>query len=318
MNIESIKDSYDNQKTYANVRSILKRINLLLDLKPVNYIHAHQYVLEFDDLCSRMISSGFAKTKEDLVIKLSLLIGLIKRLDVSKCIDLRDKLQTLRDGSSINIQTSSSVIPWSEMLEMLEYEIVNNPNTHAKVACVCFKHGYVLRISEIYGTTTGRGRPGLAKNFLDLDNLVWHVTDEKPNSLGIRRFTVTQEFVNELKEYLTFRDYLMIYKSTFEMYTTNLLSTISINSFTMNEVRQSFENFNWSESGRIKEESTYWSTRVLGLTDNTIRKFRLKATQVEPAVLQGCDPHPLYIENPDKYSVNGKIKVIPKLKIAEN
>jgi hypothetical protein len=51
------------------------------------------------------------------------------------------------------------------------------------------------------------------------------------------------------------------------------------------------------------------SENVIGYLPVAIKKFAVKYADVGRNDLQGCDPHPLYIEHPDKYSVNGRIKV---------
>lgn len=229
MNFTSLKESYDNPKTYANVKSILRGINEQLNLTPVGYLHPFHYVDRFDELCEKMLQTKI-HTKTELIHRLNLLVKLIKRFNPSASIPLRDKVNNLK---TINIQERKrEVKSWSEMSSLINFEILNNPNPFAKIACIIFKHGYHVSIGEIFGTTTKYGSPKEAPNVLDLEGRVWHLKG--------RSFPVTQEFVDELKPLIEMPDYLLIYKSTYDMYTTHLLSTISINSFTYTELKNSF------------------------------------------------------------------------------
>jgi hypothetical protein len=313
MNMDTIKDSYENGKTFANSKSMIKRINSAMDLTPLDYIHEHQYVADFDTLCTRMFATGIAKTKKEMVYKLNQLVAIIKRFDIDKTHALRDKIDSF-NYSDVKLPdidpTESTVRPWSEMLELFNYEIENNPNRFAKIACVCFKHGYCLNIREIYMTSTKFGRPTIAANFLDLNKLMWILTDHKNSgSTGIRKFPVTQEFVDELRQYIEMPDFLLMYKSNFTMYSTHLLSSISIDAFKNSEVRDSYMNWLWHNS--TKEHATKWSLDILGFMPATVKQYATKfAAVVLPDPVHTCDPHPLHLENPDKYSVSGKVKII--------
>ena len=287
MDIDTIKNKYDNPKTYANCKSTLKRINELLELTPYNYVHEHHYVDRFTELCDKMLSTTFARSKQDIIAKISLIIGLICRFDVTKCQGLRDRIREFKaDAIEIPVAPRETVLAWESMLELFDAEIQYNPNQFAKIVCVIYKHGYIVSSSDIYLTSLEDNRPSSAVNFMDLENRRWHIRKMKANYVvGLTTIDLSQEFIDELKPLLSFRDYLLIYKTTFEPYRTNLLTTVGINLFSYNDVRWSHDEF-----------------------------------KNRPVLVYGCDPHPSHIENPAKYSVDGKIKIVavPKLKIAEN
>jgi hypothetical protein len=284
MDVDTIKDKYDNAKTYANSKCMLKRINELLELKPYNYVHEHHYVDRFAELCDKMISSKFAKSKQDIIAKISLIIGLICRFDVAKCAGLRDKIREFKDDTTeIPVAPRQTVPSWESMLEMFDAEIQHNPNQFAKIVCIIYKHGYIVRTSDIYLTSMGDNRPSSATNFMDIENRRWHIREMKSNQIvGLTTINLSPEFVAELKPFISFQDYLLIYKTNFEPYRTNLLTTVGITSFTYNDIRWSHDEF-------------------------TSR----------PTVLHGCEPHPSYLENPTKYAVNGKVRIIIKSRHAE-
>jgi hypothetical protein len=307
MNIESIKTVYDNESTFANVKSLLKRINNLLELKPVDYIHAHIYSERFEELCSKLNTKSIGELK----IKLNMILGAIKRFDIDRCGAFRDKINALKTGEIILTHREEESRSWEELLKLFEQEIESNPNRFARIACVCFKHGYCLQINEIYGTTLRAGTPSSAPNHLNLETKVWTISDHKHSSkIGDRQFKVTQEFIDELLPHLEFLDYLLVYKKNMEPYKSNLLSSIGITGFTNNEVRNSYERWNWNDSGNTKAESMMRCVDILGHTVQTAERMFKHV----PILLYTCDPHPLHIENPDKYGPGGKQKITAKLK----
>lgn len=312
MNIDMIKSSYENPKTFANAKSMIRRINNLLELKPADYVHEHLYVAEFETLCARLFTAGIAKTKKDIVYTLNQLVAIIKRFDISKIRDLRDKIDGFNYGNATLPEldaVSDKVRPWEEMLKLFDEEIENNPNRNAKLACVMFKHGYVLNIKEMFATTTGLGRPIIAQNFLDLNNLVWTLNDHRNDAVtGARKFPVTQEFADELKKYIELDNYLIFHKSNYEMFGTAQLTSVGINSFKITEVRDSYLHYIWSNISN--EDATEISADIIGFLPEAIKRLNKKYALVGRNDLQSCDLHPLYFENPDKYSVNGKLRII--------
>lgn len=312
MNMDMIKDTYESGKTFANAKSMVKRINNLMELKPADYVHEHLYVADFETLCARLFTAGVAKTKKDIVYMLNQLVAIVKRFDINKTHGLRDKIDAFNYGDAklpeVDV-TENSARPWEVMLELFNYEIEHNPNRNAKLACVIYKHGYCLNIREMYATSTKLNRPIISQNYLDLDNLTWTLNDHKNDSVtGPRKFAVTQEFVDEAKKYIEMKDYLLFYKSNFQMYGTSLLSSIGISAFTNTEVRDSYMAWMWSN--HTKEEATKISYDVIGYLPEAIKRYAVKYTLVGRNDLQTCSPHPLYIEDPVKYSVNGKVKIV--------
>ena len=320
--MDLIKHTYENSKTFANAKSIVKRINNLLELKPSDYVHAHIYVDQFETLSAKLFTEGVAKSKKDIVYTLNQLVAIIKRFDISKINNLRDKIDAFNYGDFKLPEkdiTENPARPWDEMLKLFTYEIENNPNRNAKLACVMFKHGYCLNIKELYATTTKYRRPIVAGNFLDLDKLTWELQDHKNDRVtGPRKFKVAQEFVDELKKYIEMENYLIFYKSDFQMYGTALLSSVGLSEFTVREVRDSYMHFIWSTLS--KDDAMKISSDIIGYLPEAVKRYAVKYNDVGRNDLQYCDPHPLYFQNPDKYAANGKIKVvvIPKLKTIDS
>ena len=283
MNIDTLKDKFESIKTFANVKSMVKKFNELLGIAPVNYLHPHEYDARFDELVQAIITSRTARNKQELVNKMQALVNVISKFDAHQRGSLRPgeapgilttgnsglraKIIAMRkSGLELPTSTPYDAVPWAEMLASINDELEHNPNRNAKVACVFFKHGYCNSLGDILATATCAGNE---YNHLDMDALTWTVRGTV--------IPVSAEFVAELSKFIEIKDFLLIYKTTGEKYRTTLLSSIGIDSFKMHDIKNSY------------------GTRMN-----------------EPEPVLTCDAHPLHIEDPDKYSVDGKIKIRAK------
>lgn len=315
MNIDSVKVLYDNHKTFLNVKSILKRVNELMGYTPLLEVHPDMYVKNFEQLCNKMLSSGLAISKSDLLSKLNSIVGVMTRMRKDPD-ELRSKILELKTDQTKQLpdaQPKHDARPWAEMLKILQHIIDKSLNQFAKIVAVCYKHGYVLRLGEIFGTTTAAGLPASAQNFLDLQNKEWTINEHKASDrVGQRKFPVTQAFVDELKKYITFNDYLLIYKSNYTAYASALLAMVGISEFSVNEARNSFEEWNWKQSGRTLKEKRFWSEKVLGHTEQVARQF-YTAHDIESNIMKsGEHPDIKFIQDTSgKLGASGKLR--PKI-----
>lgn len=319
MNVNQVKELYDNAKTFANTKSILKRTNELMSYEPVFDVHEDKYVQNFELVCNRMLSSGLAKSKTDLLSKLNSIVGIITRFKKDPS-ELRQKIMELKLDTTKELpdaQPQNDARPWSEMLKIFQHEIDNNKNRFAKIMCVCFKHGYVLRCGEIFNTTTALGFPKSAGNYLDINSKQWTINEHKTAAdVPTRKFPVTAEFIAELRKYIEVPEFLLIYKSNFSAYSTALLKSIDIDSFTNNEARNSYEEWNWRNSGRTLAEKRFWSEKVLGHSEQVAKQFYTAHT-MESRILTADDPSVKFLEDTTgKIASSGKfkLKIKPKVK----
>ena len=270
MEIQQIKSKYDNVRTYENARSKLKRVNALLNLEPVDVIHTEQYVNQFDNLTHLLMTvtgakGGMVKSKDELKALVGAIAGAVSRtLPIGQVNPLTKLITKLKASDIPNPKPVSDAEPWDVILSKFDKVIQENPNTFAKIVAVCYKHGYVLRIGEIFNTSTTK----IYKfNYLDLDNLEWQVPIHK----GIRKFTVTKEFADELRPLLSDKCPLLIFKSTLQPYTIQTHAVVDLDELPSNsEIRSSYQQWNWSaKSGRTKDEQMYWCTNVMGNSEIT-------------------------------------------------
>ena len=274
MNIESIKEAYDNQRTYQNTKTRLKRVNTLLRLEPLDVIHTDEYVRNFSTLAHLLMtetgsSGGVIKSKSELVGYIGSVSGAVSRANKGSFNPLTQLLSRLKLTDIPDQKPTFDAEPWSNTLVKLNNAIACCPNQFGKIVAVCYKHGYVLRVGEIFLTSI---RDSDQFNFLDMTNLKWHIRFHKNQRKGTREFPVTQAFVDELNLYRGGGHHLLIHKTTYEPYTIQTHSVLELDDMPSNsQVRNSYEEYNWSaDSGRTYEEQLNWSVNVLGHSENTV------------------------------------------------
>lgn len=278
MNIEAIKGLYDNRRTYENTRTRLKRVNTLLHLDPIDSIHTEEYVKQFATMAHLLmtetgVKGGVLKSKDELTAYIGSIVGAVSRtLASSGSVNpLTQLLAKLKLTDIPNPKPVFDAPPWSQVYAKLDYASVNCSNKFGRIVAICFKHGYVLRVGEIFNTST---IPIDGLNYLDLNNHEWNISIHKNVSRGSRKFSVTKEFVNELTTLLTTHCPLLIHKSTLMPYTVQTLAVLDLNDLPSNsQIRNSYEEWNWNESGRSREEQANWSVNVLGHSENTVMSY---------------------------------------------
>jgi hypothetical protein len=272
MNIESIKEAYDNQRTYQNTKTRLKRVNTLLRLEPVNVIHTDEYVRNFSQLAHLLMTEigshgGILKSKSELVGYIGSISGAVSRANKGFN-PLTQLLSRLKLTDIPDQKPTFDAEPWVDTLAKLDNAIARCPNQFGKIVAVCYKHGYVLRVGEIFLTSI---KDHETFNYLDMDNLKWYIRFHKNQRRGVREFPVTQEFIDELNLYRGGGHHLLVHKTTYEPYTVQTHGVLELDSLPSNsQIRNSYEEYNWNGSDRTYEEKLNWSVNVLGHSENTV------------------------------------------------
>ena len=317
MSIESIKGLYDNRRTYENTRTRLKRVNTLLRLTPIDVIHTEEYVRQFATMAHLLmtetgVKGGVLKSKDELTSYIGSVVGAVSRTLASKgsTNPLTQLLAKLKLTDIPNPKPVFDAAPWSDVYNKLHDASINCPNKFGRIVSICFKHGYVLRVGEIYNTST---TPIDGMNYLDLTNHEWNITIHKNVSRGSRKFTITKEFVDELTPLLSPHCPLLIHKSTLMPYTVQTLAVLDLNDLPSNsQMRNSYEEWNWSESGRSREEQIYWSVNVLGHSENTVMSY-YTSNKVESELQALAVPLSQQIAN--RKQGDPKIKVVVRKRV---
>jgi hypothetical protein len=318
MDITTIKPLYKNAKTFACVKSLVKKVNTLMGLEPIYELHYQHYVKNFELLCNRLITSSTAHTKDQLLSQLNNLVGAFSRMKHDQT-EFRQKIIELKLDATANIPNTPPPFdarPWSEIKAIFRYEMLNNPNHFARIIACIYFHGYVLRCNEIFNTTTKDLTPKSAPNFLDLTNHVWVIREHKTkDSAGNRTFNVSPEFVQDIKQIITMPDWLLIYKTNYSQYSNGSLKTVNLSSVSNMEARNSAEEFNWKQSNRTLAEKRYYSENVLGHSEICAKKY-YTCHSIAERIMSINDPAPEFLtDTTHKIASSGKIRVKIKRKL---
>jgi hypothetical protein len=272
--IESIQSLYSNHRTYANAKSKLKRVNQLLQLTPDNEIHTQAYVDEFPLMCHLLLnttgtSGGKIKSKDELTAYVGAIIGVVSRIETVN--PLQDLYAKLRIADIPNPKPEFDAPPWDLTLTKLYNAAANCSNHFGRLVANIYSKGYVLRVGEVYNTTVV---PLPGYNHLDLDSGQWTIKMHKNQARGERQFKVDQETLTIIKGLVNPRCPFLIHKSTLKPYTVQTLAKIGLVDLPCNsQLRNSYEQFNWYESNRSREEQLHWSVNVLGHSLQTVQGY---------------------------------------------
>ena len=274
--IESIKELYTNQRTYANAKSKLKRVNQLLELTPDNEIHTQTYVDRFPLMCHLLLttkgtSGGVIKSKDELTAFIGAIIGAVTRTTGGAVNPLQDMYSKLRLTDIPNPKPEFNADPWDLTLSKLYDAAANCSNDFGRMVANIYSKGYLLRVGEIYNTATV---PLPGYNHLDLDTGIWTIKMHKNQARGDRQFKIDEETLTIIKGFVNPKCPFLIHKSTMKPYVIQTLAKIGLTDLPCNsQLRNSYEQWNWYESGRSRDEQMHWSVNVLGHSQQTVMGF---------------------------------------------
>lgn len=280
VSIDDLQVQYTNRGTYSNVRSFVRTTNRFLELKPDTGIYTDHYIENFSKIVCHMIASNSYANTMQLTSKLGLLTGAIQRTlrpnEPNKFSSLVKSLSSDTTPLEMPIRPMTfTAEPWSCLVDKFKKILSEEEHcSNAKVVALCYIHEYCLRISEIFHTTTV---PVDGWNHLDLETCIWTVNNHKNfvKEGKPRVFEVSREFVEDLKKLLNPYSCYLLHKKNYQPYTTafthntaNLPPYIPCNS----EIRNSYEEYAWKESGKSQEQLLYHSINVLGHNENTVKE----------------------------------------------
>jgi hypothetical protein len=296
--IMDLEKNWAHKGTFANVKSLIKKINGYFDIKGYE-IHSNLWTSNIEKILHKLIEEtpliNASRLKSEMFT-----IGKVIRLATGdetfsqKCAQL----------SNVELPQTVKVCPvkkWHEIAQILENHIQYNTNNQAKIICTCYKYGYVMKLGEIINTTT---KDDGIHNFLDLDNKKWYIRIHKNVRIGSREFSVSDEFVQEISEYL-FGD-LLIGKSNGKYYgggAPRTLKYYGINDITNADIRNS-----WIQNSANTDDP---------LTIDEVPMIMLYSKSVPapaPAPAPAPEPEPTPTPAPEPAPEPTKIKPIIKLK----
>lgn len=256
-----------------NAKSKLKRVNQLLDLEPHNVIHTKAYVDQFSKICHKLLTQkgkqgGQIKSKDELTAYVGTIVGAVTRTLNGEPNPLKELYAQLRVSDIPNAKPEFDADPWDVTLEKLNHAKVNCPNPFGRLVATIYSYGYVLRVGEIFNTAV---KHISGYNWLDLDTGIWMIVNHKNQSKGVRKFVVDRNLITEIRKFVNPKCPYLIHKTTMEPYYTQTLACIDLTDLPCcSQLRNSFEQFNWHQSRRSRQEKLYWSVDVLGHSEQTV------------------------------------------------
>jgi hypothetical protein len=283
MRIDTLANTYTNKGSFANTKSFIRSVNRMLELSPDDCIYPEHYIEQFQTIVCKMVASETYPNTSQLISKLGCITGALNRIYTDKPNPFSALVKSL-SSTLVPLdmpvrQIDFTAPPWQEICDKLD-KVLADPyaSINAKNIAICFRHDYVLRISEIFNTTFVKME---GFNHLDLENRTWTIVNHKTvhRTKEPRRFTVTEEFCNDIKklkhdtcQYLLYKNNLTGYTSATTQHTAGMGAEIPCNS----ECRNSYEQWAWRESGRSQDEALAWSVNVLGHSEATVLEYYTK------------------------------------------
>jgi hypothetical protein len=174
----------------------------------------------------------------------------------------------------INIPTNVNIKQydaWEVLKGKIKTEMDHTGNASGYMVLLCCYHGYPLRIGDIALTNIYK-----KDNYhhLDLQNKIWTINADKTKNRRYRQFNVSDEFVAKVKESVHESGWLVCRQNTGKLYKAAVsMNMLQISSFTINEVRNSFETWNYSRDNVSEAEKELLSINILGHTASTARAY---------------------------------------------
>jgi hypothetical protein len=267
-----IEDGFTNANTLRNMRSFLTVLNRHLDLD-LNIIHVTEYEDNLDKIVSWIKSHYAIFTNSDMRIKILMVSSLITR-----CTPKSDKPNKFKAYAAQieqyapieSVPKERKEIPKWETEVMADLDrIISSRNKVCQILATCFKHGYVMRINQLFSTAL-YDRDGF--DWIDLKGKMWHIRDQKNDDVW--SFPITDEFQKDISALVGRNKAFLIEKSTGTPYAQGKqrLSLHKWKSIGNTELRQSYEEWNIYRSGRTVAEQAFWH-RVLGHTRTAVLRW---------------------------------------------
>lgn len=267
--LESIQSSDNyiaNKRTFANYRSILNKVNLHFGWEPdkVYYDRLNDKKEEIADFCQQQWKiSNIAH----LTSIMRIISSLMTRTGFGDKHAMRSYSRSLNRILTVPALPVKSNAPiWTEIQPKLaaaadRYTVVG------KIAAI-FSYGYVLRVGEIFNTRIDK-RDGYY-NYLDLDECVWHVINQKNGKP--KTFDVEGRLCKFLKGGNL--GVWLLGKANGEQYApaSHILKSHKWKFPSNNDLRKSYETWNINDSGRAPQEIEYWNM-VLGHSSNVAHDY---------------------------------------------
>jgi len=265
--LPTIRNKFSSDNYYQSCKAVVNKVNGHYGW-PMDYLPISEFETRHDEIVQLMLDNYTIRNSDQLYSKMSHLYGAMKAAGYKG--EFRNRRMAVRQVPVIPKPLVKQTQTWDEMLVRFDQALQECNHIGGHVIALTYKHGYVLRCGEIANTCI-EDKEGY--NYLDTENLVWHIRAERTKNRTDRSFSVTRAYVEAVKRYIKKGGFLVSKKSG-SPYTGNFtLSTVGLSGFTVNDARNAYETMNYARTDIDEEEKNRISVTVLGHCPAVARAF---------------------------------------------
>lgn len=258
--VKDLKEKFSSAAYYKSCIALMKNINNMLGL-PETWMDISIYEKEYDKIVEFILDHYTIRDHMGLTAKMATLAAPMKLVGYNGNFIHRKK-QLLQ--LPIKMQPADKVIiPWDKMKNSVlsdAFDKCQNPS--GRIVLLAYMHGYPLRLHEIVNTSIKHAHRS-KYNFLDVKNLKWHILKEHSKTRTPRVFDITREFCDDIVPYIPISGFLVARKNGNPYSESTHLKNLDIYGFKVNDVRNSYETYNYSRTDITDDQKQKISTTVL-------------------------------------------------------
>lgn len=259
INLPEIKDKFSSNSYYGCCRSLVRVINSHFGWDP-DTIVIKNYEEHYDDIVKFILDRYMIRDHTVLTAKMATLSYPMKLVGYQGLfVNKRQQLMQLPIEIKPKIK---DIVPWDEMKQRIQKMQDACKNRSGKVVCVCYKHGYVLRLNEIVNTSVNPHQTDC--NFLDLKTNTWYIKRKHSKTRTDREFKVSDEFVKELLPLIHSNGRLVCRRHGAPYKGILSLKHIDLFGLKVTETRNSYETWNHGREDVSTDDKNAISINVLG------------------------------------------------------
>jgi hypothetical protein len=263
LELQQSGDGFPKESTFRNYLTILNAVNKHYDWDQniIYYDRLNDNAQEIANFCFakwQIANTAQFKQKMSALSSLMTHTGFGKDHDIKlMCVNADQRL------SVANTKQITTIADWNELLPQLK-KLGNERSVNGIIARI-FSCQYVLRVAEIFTTIISDDDD--VTNFLDLNECIWHIRDQKNGTEIV--FDVNKELCKSLKPRIP-RKWLLS-KRNGQPYgkSSQRLPYHHWPLPSNNDIRKSYETWNRNHPTRTEEERNQWSS-ILGHTPATV------------------------------------------------
>ena len=267
VDIMELEDKCSSKGYFKSCRSLLNVINRNFGW-PDDILPIKKYEEQYDEIIKFLLDHYLVRDHVQLGSKTAHIINLMKLAGYNGPFITKQKsLYHL----PIDIQPAEkNYESWDVLVEKMKQEMSTCRTLSGYMVLLCYIHGYPLRLGDIVKTSIHRSSQN---NWLDLDNNTWYILKDFTKNRRAREFKVSDEFVSEVRKHIHPTGMLVCRRGGQPYKSQVVLRHLDIHSVQVNEVRNSFETWNYAREDVSEDEKNDISVNVLGHEPTTARAY---------------------------------------------